>query len=158
MAQKSDKNNPFSGLNFFTPDFTNFFPVNNLMDSGFKMMEDAAEISKEFMTKGFDSSNMFSFFQDTAEAMTSSYSGYLELLGFISKDTYDQLIEKYNRIQKELTKLKRQSTQKENKLKDTEKKLKALEKSAEQYQTRIKELESDLAAEKIQKATTTKAS
>jgi ribosomal protein L29 len=159
MAKQGNINDLFSGFNFFMPDSSTMFPVNDLMSSGMKLMEEASEISKEFMFKGFDGSDFFSFFQNTAEVMTSSYSGYLEMMGFISKDSYDQLIEKYNEIQKELTKYKRQGTQKENKLKDQDKKVKALEKEISSFKKKIDELEKELAAEKITKATsTTKAS
>ena len=153
MAQQTKKNDLFSRLNFFMQDSYSFFPVNNMMTSGFKLMEEASEFSKDFLNKGFDGSNFMSFFQNTADVMTSSYSGYFEIMGFISKETHDELIKKYNQIQEELNKHKNESSQKDNKIKNQEKKLKTLEKDIKAFEKQIKNLENELAAEKIDKVT-----
>ena len=156
MAQNSKKTDLFSGFNFFNTDFSNFFPsadLNEMMSSSMKMMEDATKISQEFMAKSLNPSEFFNFFGNSAGLMTSSYSDYIEMFGFISKDSYDQLIEKYNELQKEISNKKRQVTQKDNKIKDQEKKITTLEKKVEASDNKIKDLENDLAAEKINKTT-----
>ncbi|MGM0418274.1 MAG: hypothetical protein ACQEQS_06090 [Thermodesulfobacteriota bacterium] len=155
MAQNSKKTDLFTGFNFFNTDFSSFFPsadLNEMMSSSMKMMEDATKISQEFMAKSLNPSEFFTFFENSAGIMTS-YSDYIEMFGFISKDEYDQLIEKYNELQKEITNKKRQVTQKDNKIKDHEKKITTLEKKVEASDKKIKDLENELAAEKINKTT-----
>jgi hypothetical protein len=154
MSQKNNFNDFFSGFDFMMPENSSLFPVtdfNEIFSSGMKLFEEASQISKDFMFKGFDTSNFFSIFENSAELMTSSYAGYLEMMGFITKDAYDQLVDKYNKIQSEITKQKKQITQKDSKIKDQEKKLKAVEKDIKNFERKIKDLENDLAAEKINK-------
>jgi vacuolar-type H+-ATPase subunit I/STV1 len=156
MTQKNKFNDFFSGFDFMMPENSSLFPVadfNEIFTSGMKLFEEASQISKDFMFKGFDSSNFFSFFENSAEIMSSSYSGYLEMMGFISKESYDQLVEKYNEIQSEINKQKKQISQKDTKIKDQEKKLKTVEKDIKGFEKKIKDLENELAAEKINKTT-----
>ncbi|MCB9481695.1 MAG: hypothetical protein H6681_06955 [Desulfobacteraceae bacterium] len=155
MSQKNKFSDLFSGFNFVMPQNAQLFPVsdfNEVFNSGMKLFEEASQISKNFMFKGFESANMFSFLENSAEIMTSSYSGYLEMFGFISKEAYDQLVEKYNTIQDEINKQKKQISQKDSKIKDQEKKLKAVEKDIKDFENKIKDLENELAAEKINKS------
>lgn len=157
MSQKNNFNDFFSGFNFMMPETSSLFPTsdfNEVFNSGMKFFEEASQISKDLMMKGFDSSNLFSFFENSAEIMNSSYSSYLEMFGFITKDAYDQLVEKYNSIQDEIDKQKKQISQKDSKIKDQDKKLKAVEKDMKDFEKKIKDLENELAAEKINKTAT----
>jgi septal ring factor EnvC (AmiA/AmiB activator) len=154
MSQKNNFSDFFSGFNFMMPESSSLFPssdFNEVFNSGMKFFEEASQISKDFMMKGFDSSSFFSLFQNSAEIINSSYSGYLEMFGFITKEAYDQLVEKYNTIQDEIDKQKKQISQKDSKIKDQEKKLKSVEKDMKDFEKKIKDLENELAAEKINK-------
>lgn len=152
MSQTNKNNDLFYGLNFFMQEPYSFFPINSMMSSGMKFMEDASDFSKDFLYKGMEPSNFFSIFQNTAEVMTSSYADYMGIMGFISKETYDQLIKKYNDIQSELNKHKKQNSQKETKIKNQDKKIKAFEKQLAGFEKKVKDLETELAAEKLAKA------
>jgi len=157
MSQKNNFNDFFSGFKFMMPESSSLFPnsdFNEIFNSGVKLFEETSQISKDLMLKGFDTSSFFSFFENSAEMLTSSYSGYFEIFGYINKEAYDQLVEKYNTIQNEINKQKKQSSQKDSKIKDQEKKLKAVEKDIKDFENKIKDLENELAAEKINKATT----
>lgn len=160
MVQKDKRDNYFPSFNFFNKEFSNLLSIGDfsgIMSSSFKLMEEASEISKDFMTKGLGQSNLFSFFNNSAEIMSSSYIGYLEMMGFISKETYEELIKKYNEIQKELENQKKQVSQKETKIKDQGKQIKALEKDIKDLTAKIKELEEELKKKEAQKPATTKA-
>ncbi|MDY0131322.1 MAG: hypothetical protein RBR53_01520 [Desulforegulaceae bacterium] len=154
MSKKNSFNNFFSGFDFMKPESFSLFPVtdyNEIINSSMKIFEEASQISKDFMLKGFDYSDFVSFFENSTGFITSSYSGYLEIMGFISKEAYDELVEKYNKIQEEISEQKKKVSQKESTIKTQEKKLKAVEKDIKDFEKKIKDLENELAAEKTNK-------
>ncbi|PIE74598.1 MAG: hypothetical protein CSA18_04420 [Deltaproteobacteria bacterium] len=158
MSDNKKNNTFFSDFNPFFENVGNFYALdnlNNFMSYSMKMMEDASDISKNLFFKNFDAFNFFSLFENSFQKLPSAYIDYLETMGFVSKDTYDQLIEKYDKIQKELSKSKTSLTQKNKKISEQEKKLKAFKEDIVKFDAKVKDLENELAAEKINSVTST---